>query len=40
MIDEDSPELQKRKIFLHSYLVKICSDQSQLAFWEWLDEVG
>ncbi|KAI5459212.1 Protoglobin-domain-containing protein [Mariannaea sp. PMI_226] len=40
IIDEDSPELQERKIFLNSYLKKICSDQSQPAFWEYLDKVG
>ena len=40
ILEDDSTELQKRKIFLKSYLHKICSDQSQLAFWQWLDQVG
>ncbi|KAF7557496.1 hypothetical protein G7046_g6034 [Stylonectria norvegica] len=39
-IDENSPELQERKMFLNSYLRKICSDQSKMAFWEYLDQVG
>lgn len=40
ILDENSPELQERKLFLNSYLKKICSDQSQMAFWEYLDKVG
>ncbi|KAF7553063.1 hypothetical protein G7Z17_g3918 [Cylindrodendrum hubeiense] len=39
-IDENGPELMKRKMFLTSYLAKICSDQSKMAFWEYLDQVG
>ncbi|KAL1887010.1 hypothetical protein Cpir12675_006756 [Ceratocystis pirilliformis] len=39
-LDENSPELKQRKMFLNSYLAKICSDQSQMAFWEYLDNVG
>lgn len=40
VIDEESPELQERKTFLNSYLTKICADQSKMAFWEYLDNVG
>ncbi|KAM5344505.1 hypothetical protein ACJ41O_013041 [Fusarium nematophilum] len=40
ILDEDSPELRERKNFLNSYLTKICSDQSKMAFWEYLDNVG
>lgn len=40
LIDENSPELQERKLFLNSYLKRICADQSQMAFWEYLDKVG
>lgn len=40
VLDDDSPELQQRKNFLNSYLTKICSDQSKMAFWEYLDNVG
>ncbi|KAL5614274.1 hypothetical protein BROUX41_004384 [Berkeleyomyces rouxiae] len=39
-LDENSAELKQRKMFLNSYLTKICSDQSQMAFWEYLDNVG
>lgn len=39
-LDENSPELLTRKMFLTSYLTKICSDQSKMAFWEYLDQVG
>ncbi|CAM1504918.1 Fc.00g025090.m01.CDS01 [Cosmosporella sp. VM-42] len=40
ILDENSPELQQRKMFLNSYLKRICSDQSKMAFWEYLDHVG
>ncbi|KAJ4142801.1 hypothetical protein NW754_010240 [Fusarium falciforme] len=40
VLDDNSPELQERKNFLNSYLTKICSDQSKMAFWEYLDNVG
>lgn len=40
ILDENSPELKERKNFLNSYLTKICSDQSKMAFWEYLDNVG
>ncbi|KAF4460096.1 globin-like-protein [Fusarium albosuccineum] len=40
VLDDNSPEVQKRKSFLNSYLKKICSDQSTMAFWEYLDNVG
>lgn len=39
-IDEDSHELRQRKMFLTSYLTKVCSDQFKMAFWEYLDQVG
>lgn len=38
--DEDSPQIQHRKIFLRAYLAKLCSDPSQMEFWEYLDKVG
>ncbi|KAF5011925.1 hypothetical protein FDECE_1990 [Fusarium decemcellulare] len=40
VLDDNSPEVQTRKSFLNSYLKKICSDQSKMAFWEYLDNVG
>lgn len=39
-LDDNGAELKQRKMFLNSYLTKICSDQSQMAFWEYLDNVG
>lgn len=38
--DEDSPQIQHRKVFLRAYLSKLCSDPSQMEFWEYLDKVG
>ncbi|KLU84621.1 hypothetical protein MAPG_03661 [Magnaporthiopsis poae ATCC 64411] len=38
--DENSPQIQHRKIFLRAYLAKLCSDPSQMEFWEYLDKVG
>lgn len=38
--DEDSPQIQHRKIFLRGYLQKLCSDPSKMEFWEYLDKVG
>ncbi len=37
---EDSPQIRHRKMFLRAYLAKLCSDPSQMAFWEYLDKVG
>ncbi|CAG9939941.1 unnamed protein product [Clonostachys rosea f. rosea IK726] len=39
-IDVDSAIVQERKMFLNAYLKKMCSDQSQMEFWEYLDQVG
>lgn len=38
--DEDSPQIQHRKLFLRAYLAKLCSDPRQFEFWEYLDKVG
>ncbi|KAJ8061438.1 hypothetical protein OCU04_009258 [Sclerotinia nivalis] len=40
MPDEDSPQILHRKMFLRGYLHKLCSDPSQMEFWEYLDKVG
>lgn len=37
---EDSPQIMYRKMFLRAYLARLCSDPSQMAFWEYLDKVG
>lgn len=38
--DEESPQILHRKMFLRAYLKKLCSDPSQMEFWEYLDKVG
>jgi hypothetical protein len=38
--DEDSPQIVHRKMFLCAYLKKLCSDPTQMEFWEYLDKVG
>ncbi|PWY72371.1 hypothetical protein BO70DRAFT_298025 [Aspergillus heteromorphus CBS 117.55] len=37
---EDSPQIQRRKMFLRWYLIKLCSDPSQMEFWRYLNKVG
>ncbi|KAI5285165.1 hypothetical protein KEM54_000773 [Ascosphaera aggregata] len=39
-VREDSPEILHRKMFLRMYLLKLCSDPTQLDFWRYLDKVG
>lgn len=39
-LDENSPQILHRKMFLRAYLIKICSDPSTMEFWEYLDKVG
>lgn len=38
--DEMSPQILHRKSFLRAYLKKLCSDPTQMEFWEYLDKVG
>jgi len=38
--NEDSPQVLHRKLFLRGYIQKLCSDPSQMEFWEYLDKVG
>lgn len=37
---ESSPEIKRRKMFLRWYLLKICSDPTQMEFWRYLNKVG
>ncbi|PKY04287.1 hypothetical protein P168DRAFT_297184 [Aspergillus campestris IBT 28561] len=37
---EGSPQIQRRKVFLRWYLVRICSDPTQMDFWRYLNKVG
>ncbi|KAL7622861.1 hypothetical protein AAE478_006540 [Parahypoxylon ruwenzoriense] len=39
-LNENSPQILHRKMFLRAYLAKLCSDPSTLEFWEYLDKVG
>lgn len=39
-LDEDSPQIQHRKLFLRAYLLKLCSDPAGMELWEYLDKVG
>ena len=39
-LEEDSPQIIHRKLFLRAYLKKLCSDPTQKEFWEYLDKVG
>ncbi|OCK85371.1 hypothetical protein K432DRAFT_377722 [Lepidopterella palustris CBS 459.81] len=39
-LDENSPQILYRKMFLRGYLNKLCSDPSRMEFWEYLDKVG
>lgn len=40
VLEEDSPQILHRKMFLRGYLNKLCSDPSKMEFWEYLDKVG
>ncbi|KFA72429.1 hypothetical protein S40288_08032 [Stachybotrys chartarum IBT 40288] len=40
ILDETSPQILHRKLFLRAYLAKLCSDPSRMEFWEYLDKVG
>ncbi|KAF2260106.1 hypothetical protein CC78DRAFT_562351 [Lojkania enalia] len=39
-LNESSPQILHRKMFLRGYLNKLCSDPSKLEYWEYLDKVG
>jgi len=39
-LNENSPQILYRKMFLRGYLTKLCSDPSKMEFWEYLDKVG
>ncbi|KAE8161063.1 Protoglobin-domain-containing protein [Aspergillus tamarii] len=38
--NEESPQIQRRKMFLRWYLTKLCSDPTQTEFWRYLNKVG
>jgi hypothetical protein len=37
---ENSPQIQRRKMFLRWYLTKLCSDPTEMEFWRYLNKVG
>ncbi|KAF9887818.1 hypothetical protein FE257_009624 [Aspergillus nanangensis] len=37
---EESPQIKRRKMFLRWYLIKLCSDPTQMEFWRYLNKVG
>ncbi|KAI1500906.1 Protoglobin-domain-containing protein [Biscogniauxia marginata] len=39
-LDDNSPQILHRKMFLRAYLNKLCSDPSTMEFWYYLDKVG
>ncbi|KAL1612320.1 hypothetical protein SLS60_000546 [Paraconiothyrium brasiliense] len=39
-LNESSPQILHRKMFLRAYLTKLCSDPSKMEYWEYLDKVG
>ncbi|KAF1960323.1 hypothetical protein CC80DRAFT_405253 [Byssothecium circinans] len=39
-LNENSPQILHRKMFLRGYLNKLCSDPTKMEFWEYLDKVG
>ncbi|KAJ8111296.1 hypothetical protein OPT61_g6069 [Boeremia exigua] len=39
-LNETSPQIMHRKMFLRGYLNRLCSDPSKMEFWEYLDKVG
>jgi hypothetical protein len=39
-LDEDSPRIQRRKMFLRWYLTRLCQDPTSIDFWRYLSKVG
>ncbi|OJJ47684.1 hypothetical protein ASPZODRAFT_141259 [Penicilliopsis zonata CBS 506.65] len=39
-MNEESPQILRRKMFLRWYLTRLCSDPSSMEFWKYLDKVG
>lgn len=39
-LNDNSPQILHRKMFLRAYLNKLCSDPSTMDFWYYLDKVG
>ncbi|KAJ5746463.1 hypothetical protein N7520_011645 [Penicillium odoratum] len=39
-LTEETPQIQRRKMFLRWYLVRLCSDPTSMEFWRYLNKVG
>lgn len=39
-LDEETPQIQRRKMFLRWYLIRLCQDPTSMEFWRYLNKVG
>ena len=39
-LTEDTPQIQRRKMFLRWYLIRLCQDPTSMEFWRYLNKVG
>lgn len=39
-LQEDTPKIQRRKLFLRWYLTRLCQDPTTMEFWRYLNKVG
>lgn len=39
-LDEETPQIRRRKMFLRWYLIKLCQDPTSMDFWRYLSKVG
>ena len=39
-LSEDTPKIQRRKLFLRWYLTRLCQDPTTMEFWRYLNKVG
>ncbi|KAJ5526838.1 hypothetical protein N7513_010997 [Penicillium frequentans] len=39
-LTEETPQIQRRKMFLRWYLIKLCQDPTSMDFWRYLNKVG
>lgn len=39
-LHEETPKIQRRKMFLRWYLTRLCQDPTTMDFWRYLNKVG
>lgn len=39
-LDEEAPQIKRRKMFLRWYLTRLCQDPTTMDFWRYLNKVG